>query len=216
MCAALAPRFDEEAVHRIRTTVKKFRALLRCWGRKGRRGLNADFKELYRLLGELRNIQLFLRSLHEKPPELAAWARAHAAGLERRWQNLYDPSIVRKQVRMAGQRPRKKPLKAFLRKERTRVRSLLGERPLADETIHSIRKVLKDMQYTVDKTPDELKRLADEAGRFVDSRMGVSMINAGIKEGVHTPAVLRLKDNLERLKFRRKRRAVRALTRWEP
>jgi hypothetical protein len=72
------------------------------------------------------------------------------------------------------------------------------------------------MQYTVDKTPDELKRLADEAGRFVDSRMGVSMINAGIKEGVHTPAVLRLKDNLERLKFRRKRRAVRALTRWEP
>lgn len=218
LCAALAPEFGEEPVHRIRMTVKKFRALLRCWGQKGRRGLTADFKELYRILGELRNTQLFLRRLRGKPPELAAWAREHAAALENRWHALYDPSIVRRQAKAVEYPPRsrKKRLKAFLKKERSGISRLLRERPLADETVHSIRKALKDMQYTMRRTPEALKRLTDEAGRFVDSRTYVALVNEGITEGVNTPAVSRLRDDLEQAKFRRKKQVVQAFTRWQP
>lgn len=218
MCAAIAPQFDEEAVHGIRTTVKKFRALLRLGGRKG---LRPDFKGLYRLLGELRNTQLLLDGLHEDPPELSAWARDHAATLERRWMVLYDPGIVRKQTKVADGPPKKvgkRRLKAFLKKERGEVRSLLRQKPLGDETVHAVRKAMKDMQYTLEwfKRPSGLDHVNKETGAFVDSRMGIDLVDQGIGEGLSTPAILQLREKMEYTKSKRKQRAVRAVNQWKP
>lgn len=221
MCAAVAPQFDENAVHRIRTTVKKFRALLRFGGRKGHRGLRPDFKELYRLLGDLRNTQLLLGELHGNPPELSAWARDHAATLERRWTVLYDPGIIRQQTRDAGEPTKtvgRKRLKAFLKKGRVQVRSLLRQKPLDDDTVHAVRKAMKDMQYTLEwfKRPSSLDHVNQETGAFVDSRMGITLVDQGIGEGLSTPAILQLREKMEHTKSKRKQRAVRAVNQWKP
>lgn len=193
---AASPFFDEEDVHSFRTRVKKLRAFYR-WLGKGDRLLSPSFKEMYKVSGQLRDIQVLLE---KQPPHSAftAWLKDNAARLRQLWDDTYDPSLIRR-LRRALRRPSlKKPtpdrLRAFINKSTSHIESIVYLPAPADDDLHDIRKELKNMYLVLiwgkkndcaDKDqpdPGELKELGEQCGRFNDKRVALTLLSAYVQQ----------------------------------
>jgi len=188
--------FDAGDIHAFRTHVKKLRAFLH-WVGKGKKDLPPSFKEVYRVSGQLRDIQVLLKAMEEKvevDPGFTDWLQESEARLQRLWDDRYDSRII-KNLRRRLQHPElKKPtprrLRSFYDKGVGKIEAIVFLPSPADDDLHNIRKELKDMYYVYiwgkknncthanDETPELLNRLGEQCGQFNDRRRALELLNA--------------------------------------
>jgi len=192
--------FDEDDVHDFRTHVKKLRALLR-WLGKDERSLPPSFKEIYRISGELRDIQVLLKNMEERRvdcPAFAGWLRDNAARLQQLWDDTYDPAVIRRLERRLRNPELKRPtasrLQSFYNRRAARIESIVLLPAPQDEDLHDIRKDLKDMYYVYawgqkndcadenDTMPETLRGLGEQCGEFNDRRIALTLLAAYIQQ----------------------------------
>ena len=192
----IGAQFEIESVHELRTTVKRLRALLR-WLAKGKAGLPKFLKNLFRLSGDIRNIQMFLNSLEKETDaslHLKTWLQAHLSFEQNRWHLAYDPGfqnrLRKKMAALRFHRVSAKRMDQFVLLKKKEIKKILDQPRLTDEQLHSIRKKLKDLEYVLDwcskikltgeTTPEfpSIKKITIEAGEFNDKRVALDMMRA--------------------------------------
>ncbi|TDX02377.1 CHAD domain-containing protein [Dinghuibacter silviterrae] len=213
-CAALSPGFEQGKIHDVRTTVKKYRALLRCLGEEKK--MSGHIKTMYRFLGDIRNAQVFLESLKGQPEGLTAWLRTRIDTMAAQWSTFYNPSFVHQQRQLVKKdvhkHTHKKTVRHFLEKGGAKIRR--EKNHPEEDSIHEVRKILKDMQYVVEwytgNPPQKIGRVGELAGRFVDLQVALSLIDDYIREAGPDPDVLLLKLDSERSMRLQQKRTIRA------
>ena len=186
-CGEVGVKFDADIIHELRTTFKKFRALLR-W-RKIDKNVYSGFKKLYEASGELRNIQVVNEMLKKEKdiPELfKRWLSTTIIHLQKQWDDQYEKEIL-KQLLQDVEDLKIKPgkHKKFFSKRINRILHIINTDPVSDDDIHEIRKMTKDMQYVLEwwkkkkgSTPlvmnisiKELQNIGKRIGEYNDKRM---------------------------------------------
>jgi CHAD domain-containing protein len=205
--------FDEDDVHTFRTHVKKLRAFFH-WLGDDKKPLTPSFKEIYHISGELRDIQVLLKSMEEKKEDIPAfttWLRDNAGRCRQLWDDNYDPAVIR-HLQESIQKPAlKKPtarrLRSFFNKRVGKIESIVYLPAPADDDLHDIRKELKDMYFVYDwgkkndcadeddKTPETLKELGEECGQFNDKRIALTLLAAYIQQE-HQPETRQAAEQL--------------------
>ncbi|MDO6430582.1 CHAD domain-containing protein [Flavitalea sp. BT771] len=192
--------FDEDDVHHFRTHAKKLRALLR-WLGKDERTLPPSFKEIYRISGQLRDVQVLLKSMEDRRedyPAFAAWLRENASRLQQLWDDKYDPAVVRRLERRLREPKLKKPtagrLQSFFNQRVGKIESIVFLPAPADEDLHDIRKELKDAYFVYawgqkndcaggnDQMPAILQQLGERCGEFNDRRIALVLLAAYLQQ----------------------------------
>jgi len=150
-------KFDADIIHELRTTFKKFRALLR-W-QKIDKEVYAAFKKIYDTAGRLRNIQVAKEMLKKEkniPYAFKAWLTITLLQLKEEWDEVYDKKIpmqLREDVSNLQITPTKH--KKFFSKKIQTILNILSITPVSDDSIHDIRKMVKDMQYVLEWWKDK-------------------------------------------------------------
>lgn len=176
---ALMLHFDAEDIHDFRVEVKKLKAFLRFAGTAGTAGtvgtaspgtsgkgpaglkLPKKLRELYRISGTLRNLQLQQQNIRNAWPAGGAESPDHYLYLlitESVCQVTQAKRLVKgkrsfkkEERQIIGQlplRPGKKIAERFVRAHTSNIRDLLAVSSPTDDSFHTIRKKLKDLQYT--------------------------------------------------------------------
>ena len=201
--AGVSPGFDEEIIHQMRTTVKKMRAISSWAGI--RKLLNKKYLvNLYKTAGKIRDAQLLLKGIavndaDTKPfpvPSFVSWLNTYLEELKREWQDMYDEEKIkklvgqlRKEILASGDSNRKhRPNRKFIKEKNEGLVSFQNERPLGDEQIHEGRKTVKEIQFVNDWKmkhqqedaglimSDDLKRISDQAGDFMDICSAIQLL----------------------------------------
>jgi CHAD domain-containing protein len=192
--------FDEDDIHDFRTHVKKLRAYLR-WLGKDLRSLPPSFRKIYRISGELRDIQVLLKNMEERQvhcPAFADWLRDNAGRLQQLWDDTYDPAVIRRLERKLRDPKLKKPtagrLQQFFDQRTAKIESIVLLPAPGDDDLHDIRKALKDMYFVLiwgqkndcadedDQMSERLKQLGEQCGAFNDRRIALGLLDAYIQE----------------------------------
>lgn len=192
--------FDADDVHSFRTHVKKVRAFLHWLGRD-KKALPASFKELYRISGELRDIQVLLRSIEdnrESTPAFTTWLQDNAGRLQQLWDDTFHPRIIHRLVGQLQDPHLKKPtadrMQSFFNEGVEKIEAVVYLPAPDDEELHEMRKKLKEMYYIYDwgkdhdytpqddATPGLLKNLGEACGHFNDRRIALVLLNAYIQQ----------------------------------
>jgi len=225
--------FNADDVHSFRTHVKKVRAFLHWLGRD-KKSLPASFKEIYRISGELRDIQVLLKSLEgsgESPPAFTAWLHDNAGRLQLLWDDTFHPRIIRRLERQLQRPDLKRPttnrLHSFFNEGVEKIEAVVYLPAPDDEELHEMRKKLKEMYYVYDwgkdhdytqsddATPELLKKLGEDCGQFNDRRIALVLLNAYIQQekndAAHQTAV-ELKRRWEEDRLNKKAQLLQTLT----
>jgi CHAD domain-containing protein len=192
--------FDAEDVHGFRTHVKKMRAYLH-WLGKEKKPLPAAFKEIYKISGELRDLQVLMKEMEEKEvhhPAFVAWLQDNAGRLQQLWDDKYDPAIIRRLQKSLRQPELKKPTlrrwRDLYHQQVDKIESIVFLPAPSDDDLHDIRKELKDLYivylwgkkraYTkeADDTPELLKQLGEQCGQFNDRRVALALLDAYLQQ----------------------------------
>jgi CHAD domain-containing protein len=224
--------FDADDVHSFRTHVKKVRAFLHWLGRDKKK-LPASFKEIYRISGELRDIQVLLKSMEEgreSTPAFTAWLKDNAGRLRQLWDDTFHPRIIRRLERRLQHSGLKKPttnrLQSFFNEGVEKIEAVVYLPAPDDEELHEMRKRLKEMYYIYDwgkdhdytqsddATPELLKNLGEDCGHFNDRRIALVLLNAYIqqeKEDAARQAAVELKQRWEEDRLNKKAQLLQTL-----
>ena len=206
----ISPRFKAATIHRFRTTTKKLRSLLH-WQKIQKDILPASFVKMYHTSGELRNAQIVLVGLnHDKInlPDFMLWLATFISGKEMDWNEIYHKrtlqKLEQKLSRIKFQKPAGKALRLFFSKRIYKLQAVLDLRPPADDMLHEVRKMVKDMQYikqwcgknwvpgnniTKKFSLLQLKKLGKLAGNYNDKRMGLILIEVYLDEEKYEKAI---------------------------
>ena len=184
----VAFEFDPDNIHELRTTYKKIRALLR-WQKAGKKSYK-EFKNMYDVAGELRNIQVakeMIKKEKDVPLMFNHWLSYRLIALKKEWEKACDEKILqrfRKNIKSLEITPIKN--KEFVTKRVKAISDLRDINPLTDIAIHDIRKMTKDLQYvlewwdkhqegleplTKDISITQLKKMGERIGIYNDKRM---------------------------------------------
>ncbi|HEY0271784.1 MAG TPA: CHAD domain-containing protein [Chitinophaga sp.] len=155
--------FTPDAIHDFRVQVKKLKALLHLFAaaRKGRpvRKVPARLQKFYLLTGRIRTHQLQAQAVAKD--QQPASVQAYMALLQE--HTLYLTTLAQQQStarhlfrkgekRLAARLPRKlsrKKMRAFLQASLQPLEAAGAHAAFPEETLHGIRKGLKDLQYTL-------------------------------------------------------------------
>jgi CHAD domain-containing protein len=88
----VSPGFDDEHIHKMRTTVKKMRALSRWMGIPPQ-VMKGYVRKVYRAAGKIRDAQLLLKSIATEdnvPPPFRTWLEARLEEMKMEWSRIYD------------------------------------------------------------------------------------------------------------------------------
>jgi len=198
--ASTSAFFNADDVHSFRTHIKKIRAFLHWLGRD-KNQLPPALIEIYRISGELRDIQVLLKSMEdnkENTPAFTAWLKDNAGRLQQLWDDHYHPRIIRRLQRQLQQPDLKKPtasrMQSFFNAGVEKIESVVYLPAPDDEELHEMRKRLKEMYYIYDwgkdhdytqsddATPELLKKLGEDCGHFNDIRIALVLLNAYIQQ----------------------------------
>jgi CHAD domain-containing protein len=168
--------FCADDVHAFRTHVKKLRAFLH-WLGKDKKELPSSFKEIYHISGQLRDIQVILKSLDETNNGSAdrsgnlgaagisgvtgfvAWLKENAGRLQQLWDDSFHPGIIRKLERRLQRSGLKKPtagrMRSFFNNGVEKIEAVVYLPAPDDEELHEMRKKLKEMYYVCDWGKDQ-------------------------------------------------------------
>ena len=188
----MSPEFDEEKIHKVRTTIKKMRAIGDWSGVPARK----FFKKNYRMLGEIRNIQLLLSKINNGeyvvPAGFTNWLknRLHLRKVE--WQKKYDRGKIKNQLKKFEKRsgkvnlPKNKHALKFEEGKTRRLIAFMNERPLSDQQIHNGRKMIKEIGYLDKWERKDLdghwQKMSEETGNFMDRISSINLLDQYITE----------------------------------
>ena len=196
--------FEEESIHHFRTEIKKLRAFLHLLNggltQKGRLRISKKIKTVYRFAGSIRNIQLHQKAVNEfisdsgDPPPLNYIG---ALGNQLRYQQEMATAFLLPAKQLAwrdvvrGDVPRsavKNCSKKFMENKAAEFKLLLTTLT-KDESVHSVRKLLKDILYNwkyvkaykkllppVISCKKEIEALGERLGDFCDKTTGIQFL----------------------------------------
>jgi len=186
LCDDLSPRYNEEHIHKMRTTVKKMRALTR-WTGLSPIVMKGYIKKIYRLAGSIRDMQLLLMKLDTEenvPSAFRVWLESRLQEMKQEWEKVYDVKKIDEWCKTVKRDCRdhgfKKASEEFTNDRSSSLQTFKTERPLSDEGIHGGRKTIKDIQFVnvwqnklygmvhENSSAAQMKVVADEAGNYMD------------------------------------------------
>lgn len=214
-CRRIVQDFAVEDIHVFRVEVKKLRAFLHLAqaGLPGRRSLKLPkrLKKFYDAVGFVRILQLqqqnigkSLKETGEQVPE----AYFNTLGMESAAYMIQAEDLMkdRKSFRREKSYILKKlpcsvsrsEIKEFVRVESERTAGLLKQLHLNDESLHQLRKLLKEILYTWSYTGEyaslflpaafndksKIAELTDLLGSFHDACIGLNLLGAGRLEKI--------------------------------
>lgn len=146
-------KFGEEQIHRFRVQAKKTRALLRLISLQEKDediAFSRRVKSLYQLAGQIRDYQLMLRETGDDIPELSGWLRNNIGVAQYNWQEHFSQKAIQHFAGKIGGRVVSVDIataERFFRKRCKTIRETMKDIAAEDETLHDMRKLLKDMYY---------------------------------------------------------------------
>lgn len=189
--------FEEEAVHDFRTEIKKLRAFLRLLNtaHNNKLSISKKIKVYYWYAGNIRNLQLHLKSIKEwegdKPNVYLANTKKQVESLQRALRSLHSPSNFddpKKMIHNWKAKPAKPLVKKFVYQKVDEFNRLLAQIK-QDETLHAIRKLLKDLLYNwkyikeytslllaAISTKKQIGKLTEVLGEFCDRNVGIHLL----------------------------------------
>ncbi len=151
--------------------------------------MNRFFRENYRLLGSIRDLQLALNKIKNGeyivPPGFANWLETNLHHLKVEWQKKYDPKKIEAQLKslrktFSNKNDGSKHALKFEKDKSEKLNSFMHVRPLSDEQIHSGRKTIKEIDFLnkweKKKSGEQLKRISDETGNFMDRISAIRLL----------------------------------------
>ena len=175
----LSPGFDEEKIHRVRTTIKKIRAI----GDWADLPVRKFFKKNYSILGAIRDTQLLLSKIekgeHGVPVAFPDWLEHNLIDQKAEWNKKYRHNESKNQLKdlektlkKAKGHNKKHSLKFEKHKDQTLI-PFMHDRPINDAQIHSGRKTIKEIgflnKWQDGDADDQMKKLSDITGDYMDS-----------------------------------------------
>lgn len=164
---------EEEVIHQLRVGYKKLRAIIRLAKLEDgseKLKLSKNFKELYRLAGELRTLQLYQHHIKNFYNN-GAYLENVSSQINTAHQHLRDFLVnfnfrkVRNNIeKHLPDSLSKSSLKKFIDKKVNDIRQLPKE-GVKDEQLHDLRKLLKDITYSLGETDADPKKFFPVAGK---------------------------------------------------
>jgi CHAD domain-containing protein len=202
--------FEAEDIHMFRMETKKLRAILRLIGTDRIKGkklvLPKHLKGLYRVLGAIRSLQLQQQNIS------AAITEDGNGGMCATYLNLLNAKEADKMIkaesllinnkalqkekqRISGVVPAKigkLRIDKFIKSTGSRLQQLANEETLSDESLHMLRKLLKDLLYCwsyikADIAPaspsfpsgiEDIRKIVDLLGDFQDIFMSIIQLES--------------------------------------
>jgi CHAD domain-containing protein len=226
------PDFDQEVVHDLRLEVKKLRAFLRLVNTEAKHNgvfkIRKKLKNFYRHTGAIRNIQLHLHYVTVTLPpgnynvdpylqilhtELDEWKKEAADTVPTHADLNKDKSMVLDAL------PAKLPEESIRKFEHQRaaaVSALMAVTVPTAEDIHSLRKELKDIQYTWPyikaaatemlppglHTQENIRALTDVLGSYYDKHTALEFLQPVYINAVTSEEgkkqLLKMRDQVEK------------------
>ena len=188
--------FKEDHIHQFRISFKKLRAILRL--QKNSKILGSDIKSIYRVAGEIRNVQLVIKMLSPQPgvgsreSGVTKQLLPDLETLKKEWKVRYKTPVLPALVSDL-QKLKLKPAndKHFFTKKFNKLLYLLFADIITDDMLHEARKISKDLQYAMevckyDKIHSKLsvkpvslktlKTIGKEIGLYNDQRMLIGFL----------------------------------------
>lgn len=232
----VANDFDAETIHQFRVEYKKLRAFLRLLSiavSSEEIKISNKFKNVYRVAGSIRDIQLVKKSMVEITPDGIKKPTAYLSILQKELKKLRS-RFTKLNNKNVIQKSRKKIYTALPKKITTlhyglfihtkweSIGSIIRSKKFTDENIHTIRKSLKDLFYNheIIGTKQNIWREKDEAyvhqllqqlGNFQDRRVAIGILKTYPAENVdaHTKEMVdQLKTTLVKDKAEQKRTLI--------
>ena len=218
--------FHEEAIHKFRVEIKKFRATLRLLTfntPKANIKLPADCKKLYALAGSLRDLQIILQQTSLRKYQLPHFERfllKQQLLHQKKWLKQ-SPKLALTQLNswldtIALAPFNQQLLLSFLKQQLVIISQLVKHNP-DEEAIHTMRKKLKDMLYNCkllqenngltqavkDLLPmKQMDELSDALGQFNDEQIFIAQLHQfqksklSIEEKLQLQHILRDEEKL--------------------
>lgn len=153
------------------------------------------FRDNYRLLGNIRDIQLMLAKIRNGeyivPIAFTNWLESNLQHLKWLWQKKYNSEKINGQLKKLEKYfddtpPDKKHSLKFEEDKNEKLNSFMYERPLSDEQIHDGRKTIKKIDF-LNKWEKKnsgglMKKLSDTTGRFMDRISEIRLLTKYIDE----------------------------------
>jgi len=224
--------FGSKDIHDFRVAFKKMRAFLRLAASD--RATGGRLHHFYQIAGTIRNLQLQQQRIGEEwedkdhPPQsyLNLLSAEKSARIEFAKKYARKKLSIEKQKQKAlttiGRRLTKTASRRFSRSAAAHLEHLSGARPITDDSLHEIRKRLKDLSYNqlfVNKeaalilpasllTREKLHIILDALGEFQDLRGAIALLQPEYLDRIMDPqeraALAALKNKWEEEKERRK------------
>lgn len=228
----IAPNFDPETIHSMRTETKKILSLTQLSGKKKCRPIKLapGFKKLYGISGGLRDVYNLQERLKKEniayDPNLDQWLRIQTIRMKRKWLKNNHKQEIEKSFKnsknILSKSSSGKCISRVLGKHLKRVDRTIHGKKLNDERLHLLRKELKQMQYIAEwcqnkykdgaqvleqYSLEELKKLSGLAGDYNDLRIAIEYLNQYFLEKRNGPENLNhtLQQHWEREKTKIKR-----------
>jgi CHAD domain-containing protein len=189
--------FEEEAVHDFRTEIKKLRAFLRLLNtaRNNQVSISKKIKVYYWYAGNIRNLQLHIKSINEwqgdKPAVYLASVNKQVESLQGALRSLHSPSNFDDPKKIIHNW-KAKPARPFVKKfvyEKVDEFSQLLTQIKEDEILHAILKLLKDLLYNwkyvkeytsllpaAISTKKQIAAITEILGEFCDRNVGIHLL----------------------------------------
>jgi hypothetical protein len=191
LAGEVSPDFNEEKIHKIRTTIKKMRAI----GVWANRPVKKFFENYYKLLGEIRDAQLLLSKINSGvyvvPITFTNWLVSSLHHLKAEWQQKFDGKKAKKQLMkladtLDNKRQHGKHSLKFEKNKNESLASFMHARPISDDQIHRGRKTIKQIDF-LNKwekrySAGQMKKLSDEAGNFMDRISAIRLLERYIAQ----------------------------------
>ncbi len=217
--------WDADDIHVFRVQVKKLRAFLRLLNSVNKTEnplIPEPLKTFYRYIGYIRNIQLHCDKFIEQHATYKAHppvAYMKMIGDEKRyWQSAAADLITGHGFRDSEEeilenlpdKVGRSTKKRFLEKKTDKLKKAL-RKPEDDKTIHTVRKILKDLLYAwkfidVHRLPEsiskqsDLKSLTSQIGDFIDKQVQLEFLSdrylENIKDEQEKKSLLKMKAQL--------------------
>jgi len=181
--------FGKINIHKLRTTFKKLRALLRL---QKEDKILASYKKTYHVCGELRNIQIMLSPKQEELktiPGFIKWLNLFMEVQKEDWNKIHSVRIMGLlSEKIKKTKVKKIDERKFFKKKIAKTKAILKLSFIPDDKIHEIRKKLKDVQYVLSLTKKKgkqndsllnetrLKSINEKIGNYMDEKIALLLL----------------------------------------
>lgn len=207
--------FDSEDIHDFRVEIKKVRAFMRLAATRlpGPEELKMPYhiKSLYRHAGIIRNLQLqqhrifeFIKEKETRQPfQYLKILSNHEEEWKQKIKEIYNLKALKAEeeaiVTTLRFKAGKTTIESYIQNRVEEFKSLMAVREYSDEELHQLRKILKDILYTLPftgdyffsffkcelQTKEDIKSLTDLLGEFQDACISLKLLEPFYTKGIN-------------------------------